>query len=232
MLFKPDAADQDTSSPIVQAAIVFTGIIQSIGEVVFRHPTSGGMELGIRPGLQSSRLEPERVSPGDSIAVNGACLTVTAIDKMVLRFDVSEETLSKCLIQNWQTGTEVNLETALTLETPVGGHLVSGHIDGIATLIQRQTGAGFATFVFAAGFPVGRYIANKGSVAVDGVSLTSNRVTDNREQTTFDVALVPHTLENTTLGKLDEGDPVHIEVDQIARYIERVHQFDSRSETR
>ena len=207
---------------------MFTGIIQSIGEVVFRLPTPGGMELGIRSGARSGQLDPERISLGDSIAVNGACLTVTGLQDAVLRFDVSKETLSKCLVQTWQSGTEVNLETALTLETPVGGHLVSGHIDGFATLIKRQAGAGFATFVFATDHAAGRYVASKGSVAINGVSLTSNRVSDDRTRTTFDVALVPHTLENTTLGKLDEGDPVHIEVDQIARYIDRVNRFDSR----
>ncbi len=206
---------------------MFTGIIQSIGEVVFRLPTPGGMELGIRPAPESGRLEPERISLGDSIAVNGACLTVAGLKDTVLRFDVSEETLSKCLALTWQTGTCVNLEAALTLETPIGGHLVSGHVDGFATLIKRKDRAGFATFVFATDHAVGRYVASKGSVAINGVSLTSNRVSDDRTRTTFEVALVPHTLENTTLGNLDEGDSVHIEVDQIARYIDRVNQFDS-----
>ena len=211
---------------------MFTGIIQSIGKVVFRLRTPGGMELGIKPGARSGRLAPERVQSGDSIAVDGACLTVACLEDAVLRFDVSKETLSKCLAQTWQCGTEVNLETALTLETPVGGHLVSGHVDGFATLIKHQAGAGFATFVFATGHAVGRYVATKGSVAINGVSLTSNRVSDDRTRTTFEVALVPHTLENTTLGKLVEGDPVHIEVDQIARYIDRVNRFDSRFGTR
>ncbi len=165
---------------------------------------------------------------GDSIAVNGACLTVTGLEDAVLRFDVSKETLSKCLVETWQSGTYVNLETSLTLGTPIGGHLVSGHVDGFATLVKRQAGAGFATFVFAADHAVGRYVASKGSVAIDGVSLTSNRVSDDQARTTFEIALVPHTLENTTLGKLDQGKPVHIEVDQIARYIDRLKRFDSR----
>ncbi len=207
---------------------MFTGIIQNIGEVVFRLPTPGGMELGIRPGAGSGPLDPERVSLGDSIAVNGACLTVTGLKDAILCFDVSQETLSKCLVQTWQPGTGVNLETALTLEAPVGGHLVSGHVDGFATLVKRQAGAGFATFVFATDHALGRYLASKGSVAIDGVSLTSNRVADDQVRTTFEVALVPHTLENTTLGKLHEGDPAHIEVDQIARYIDRMNRFDSR----
>ncbi len=208
---------------------MFTGIIQNIGEVVFTLPTAGGVELGIRPrpvSGQSEQWGTERISLGDSIAVNGACLTVTGRKGAVLCFDVSQETLSKCLIQAWQSGDHVNLETALTLGTPIGGHLVSGHVDGFAALIKRKSEAGFATFFFAVDPGLGRYIASKGSVAIDGVSLTSNRVSDEPARTTFEVALIPHTLENTTLGKLDEEDPVHIEVDQIARYIDRMMNKD------
>ncbi len=207
---------------------MFTGIIQCIGEVVFGRPTPDGMELAIRPGGRCGRLDPQRISLGDSISVNGACLTVTGVEDALLRFDISQETLSKCLMQTWQHGAEVNLETALTLQTPLGGHLLCGHVDGLATLTKRRDGAKFATFFFAVGHMIGRYVAHKGSVAINGVSLTSNRVSDEREQTTFEVALIPHTLENTTLGKLDEGDGVHIEVDQIARYIDRMGRFDSR----
>ena len=211
---------------------MFTGIIQDIGEVVFSQSIPGGMKLGIRPRGEHNQLDPgrlsERVSVGDSIAVNGACLTVTDVKDAVLRFDLSPETLSKCLAQSWQRGTEVNLETALTLQAPLGGHLLCGHIDGLASLVKRRAGAGFATFVFVTDHTLGRYVASKGSVAIDGVSLTSNQVADDRAQTTFEVALVPHTLDNTTLGKLHVGDPVHIEVDQIARYIDRVIRFDNR----
>ncbi len=210
---------------------MFTGIIQNIGEVVSRLPARGGMELGIRPLDGSDSWGAERTSSGDSIAVNGACLTVVGLKDTVLRFDLSEETLSKCLALTWQPGTCVNLEQALTLETPIGGHLVSGHVDGIASLIKRKAEAGFATFVFAVEHDLGRYIASKGSVAIDGVSLTSNRVLDGKSRTTFEVALVPHTLENTTLGNLDEGACAHIEVDQIARYIDRMSRFDSRFAT-
>ena len=202
---------------------MFTGIVQSVGEIISSQEISDGVELYVNPG----KLSLDSTSLGDSVSVNGVCLTVTDVNNGIMRFDVSKETLSKCLVENWQKGTRVNLETALTLETPIGGHLVSGHVDGTATLQSRKDGDEFSHFVFNVNSSLGRFVATKGSVALDGVSLTSNSVSDDK-LTVFDVMLVPHTLQNTTLGDLHEGHLVHLEVDQISRYVHRLYQFDRK----
>ncbi len=202
---------------------MFTGIIQSVGSVVAMSSCPDGARLSI----DLNRLDLERVHPGHSIAVNGACLSVTGVEQNIAHFDVSSATLEKCLISDWGMGDRVNLELALTLTTPVGGHLVSGHVDGTARLVGRQDRNGFTMMRFETEIAIGKFIAIKGSVAMDGVSLTSNNVADNRGRTCYDVMLVPHTLENTTLGALVQGDPVHVEVDQIARYICRINECET-----
>ena len=124
-----------------------------------------------------------------------------------------------------QLGSSVNLEMALTLQTKLGGHLVSGHVDGVGRVIYRADESEFSVFGFEIERSLGQYIAEKGSVAIDGVSLTINSVADTANLTRFEVMLVPHTLTHTTLGETVEGDRVHIEVDQVARYVKRLHQF-------
>ncbi|NKB62033.1 MAG: riboflavin synthase [Gammaproteobacteria bacterium] len=204
---------------------MFTGIIQSVGKIISSQPLSGGLELVIDLGA----LDSSRINLGDSIAVNGTCLTVTKIEGTRACFDVSTETLDKCLISEWSRDDFVNLELALTLNTPIGGHLVSGHVDGTGVLLKCIPGEEYTRMVFKASRDIGRFIATKGSVTVDGISLTSNSVTDNSEYTEFDVMLVPHTLANTTLGRAKVGMSVHLEIDLVARYLQRLIDSDSGS---
>ncbi len=199
---------------------MFTGIIQSIGSVTAISSVADGARLSI----DLKQLDLERIRLGDSIAVNGACLTINRLEQNIVHFDVSSETLATCLMGGWQADDWVNLELALTLQTPIGGHLLSGHIDGTAKLVNRQDRQGFAVMRFETERAIGKFIAVKGSVAIDGVSLTTNKVTDSDHRTQFEIMLVAHTLERTTLGKLEKNSRVHVEVDQVARYIQRLSE--------
>ncbi|WP_423909419.1 riboflavin synthase [Candidatus Spongiihabitans sp.] len=199
---------------------MFTGIIQSVGSVTAISSASNGARLSIN----LKQLDLERICLGDSIAVNGACLTINRLEQNIVHFDVSSETLATCLMGDWQAGDRINLELALTLQTPIGGHLLSGHIDGTAKLVNRQDGSGFAVMRFETERAIGKFIAVKGSVAIDGVSLTTNKVADSNHRTQFEIMLVAHTLERTTLGKLEKNSRVHVEVDQVARYIQRLSE--------
>ena len=200
---------------------MFTGIIECMGSLEEIGKIRAGRRLSIRIG----ELPGAFPQPGDSVAVNGVCLTVTGVDRTVAAFDVSRETLSCSLISDWDTGDRVNVERALTLQTPLGGHLVSGHVDGLARVVSRRDEAGFAEVAFMLSADLGKFMAVKGSVSIDGVSLTINQVADHAENTRIAVMLVPHTLEHTTLGSLAPDRLVHVEVDQIARYIYRLGQF-------
>ena len=202
---------------------MFTGIVQSLGTLSSIAESTEGVKLAI----DMSGFDTGKIAPGDSVAVNGACLTVTGLERGHAKFDVSKETLDKCLIGTWKIGHVVNLELALTLQTPLGGHLVSGHVDGKGTVNQILQQSEFTGISFEVSKGIGQFIAEKGSVAVDGVSLTTNTVKDVENVSVFEVMLVPHTLECTTLGKLKQGSLVHIEVDQVARYIHRMKQCDS-----
>lgn len=195
---------------------MFTGIIQSIGSVSAMSANGASLSIDLK------QLDLAHIRLGDSIAVNGACLTISRVEKNIAHFDVSSETLEKCLIGSWQVGERINLEPALTLQTPIGGHLLSGHIDGTAELIDRQDEQGVAVMQFETACAIGKFIAVKGSVAIDGVSLTTNKVTDSNQRTQFEITLVTHTLGQTTLGKLEKKSQVHVEVDQLARYIHRM----------
>lgn len=202
---------------------MFTGIVRALGSVQSLHSNGGGCVLEVDLGA----LDAGSVRPGDSIAVNGACLTVAELHggaEGAARavFEVSPETLARCLIGQWAPGQSLNLEPALTLQTPLGGHLVCGHIDGAGTLLERRPAAHCTYMRFAAPRAIGRLIAAKGSIAVDGVSLTSNRVSDHPGETRFEVMLVPHTLAATTLGALQPGARVHLEADPLARYAQRL----------
>ena len=201
---------------------MFTGIIETLGAIIAVRSEHGGIKLKV----DLSGLALEDITIGDSIAVNGACLTVTQIDEGLGSFDVSPETISKCLIGEWKEGESVNLETALTLRTPLGGHLVSGHVDGTGSLVERKDSEDSTWMRFSAPREIGRYIAMKGSITIDGISLTSNSVFDEGEVTYFDLTLVPHTLAVTSLGDIKEGARVHLEVDLMARYLDRMHQSD------
>jgi riboflavin synthase len=193
---------------------MFTGIIQAIGTVRQLDARGGDVRIGI----DADRLDWERIVIGDSIAVNGCCLTV--IEKYAGGFsaDASTETLALTTLGKLKPGSPVNLETALTLSTPLGGHLVSGHVDGLGTVRERHDDARSVRFTIELPTSLARYVAKKGSISVDGVSLTVNEV--NGAQ--FEVNIIPHTLENTIIGNYVAGTRVNIEVDLVARYLERM----------
>lgn len=202
---------------------MFTGIIQAKGTVVAARAHAQEKRLGI----EIAGLPAPVPGIGDSLSVNGVCLTVTGIRKTNFSFDVSSETLNRSLIDSWGSGDVVNIEKALTLTTPLGGHLVSGHVDGIGTVTDLHASGLCQRMRVSIDNNLGMFIACKGSVAIDGISLTVNQVKDSRDMTVFDMMLVPHTLQQTTLGTLAVGDSVHVEIDQIARYVQRLGQFAS-----
>jgi riboflavin synthase len=193
---------------------MFTGIIQSIGKIAAIDKTGDDARLRVDGG----KLDMSGVNAGDSIAVNGVCLTAVAHTAAGFTADVSGETLSRTTLGSLRAGVEVNLEKALTLATPLGGHLVSGHVDGVGSVVSRREAGRSVRFRFRTPDALARYVAEKGSICVDGVSLTVNAV-DGAE---FEVNIVPHTLAETTLGGLAAGARVNLEVDILARYLERL----------
>lgn len=193
---------------------MFTGIIQSVGKITAVEDLGGDRRIGI----QSGTLGLDDVKIGDSVAVNGVCLTVVAQEANRFQADVSQETLSLTTIGNWEVGSPVNLEKSLTLATPLGGHLVSGHVDGIGTVRSRVADARSTRIEIGLSPNLVRYVARKGSIAVDGISLTVNEISGD----TFAVNIVPHTLQQTMMDSYDKGTRVNIEVDMVARYIERL----------
>lgn len=193
---------------------MFTGIIQAIGEIGACESRGGDLRLFIR----TEPLSLAGVALGDSIAVEGVCLTVTALAPDGFSADVSRETLTLTTLGDARPGLPVNLEKALSLGQALGGHLVSGHVDGVGRLLSRHEEARSVRFEFEAPPDLSRYIARKGSVTVNGVSLTVNTVAQAR----FGVNLVPHTLAVTTLARLQPQDRVNLEVDLVARYLERL----------
>lgn len=172
------------------------------------------MRLTVRTGP----LDLRDVALGDSIATNGVCLTAVALIGNGFKADVSRETLDLTTLHALQPGSPVNLEKALTLNTRLGGHLVSGHVDGVGKVLERRDDARSIRFVLQAPPALAKYIAHKGSICVDGVSLTVNRVDGNR----FDLNIVPHTLQETIMQDYQPGSRVNLEVDLIARYLERL----------
>lgn len=201
---------------------MFTGIIQDVGRIHSVETRGGDVRLGIAVG--SLDLGRQRI--GDSIAVAGVCLTVIALDTAVFHADVSRETLGLTTLGELAVGRRVNLEAALRAGDPLGGHLVSGHVDGIASVLTRSGDARSQRFRLRAPAELARYLARKGSVALDGVSLTVNAVAG----TEFDINLVPHTLAVTTLGELQPGARCNIEIDTMARYAERLLAADATTE--
>jgi riboflavin synthase len=192
---------------------MFTGIIQAVGEIKHVTPLADGVSLRVASGS----LDLSDVKTGDSIAVNGVCLTVVTITDRLFSVDVSRETLN-CTVGMDEQGREVNLEKALRLSDRLGGHLVSGHVDGIGEVIEfTPTGESYL-LVLRVPPPLLKYIAKKGSITVNGVSLTVNIVADDK----IEINLIPHTLAATTLKDLSAGAKVNIEVDMLARYVERL----------
>ena len=193
---------------------MFTGIIEAIGKIAAVEKT--GDDARIR--VDSGKLNLTGINAGDSIAVSGVCLTATEHSAAGFTVDVSGETRSRTTLGNLDVGAEVNLEKALTLATLLGGHLVSGHVDGMGSVVSRREAGRSVQFRFRMPDALARYVAGKGSICVDGVSLTVN-VVDGAE---FEVNIVPHTLAETTLGNLRAGSLVNLEVDILARYLERL----------
>jgi len=201
---------------------MFTGIIQAIGSIASLEQRGGDMRLGVHGG----KLPMTDVNLGDSIAVSGVCLTV--IEKSAHGFyaDVSGETLQRTIIGQLAVNDAVNLEKALTLETRLGGHLVSGHVDGFGTVVARREDSRSVQFSVRAPDELARYIATKGSICMDGVSLTVNAV----DGASFELNIVPHTLAETTLRDYQAGRQVNLEVDLLARYLERLLQGDAAAQ--
>jgi riboflavin synthase len=196
---------------------MFTGIIQDIGRVASREMRG----VDARLVITTENLDLSGAAIGDSISVQGVCLTVTALAGNSFTADVSHETLSLTTLGHLEAGAAVNLEPALRAGDRLGGHLVSGHVDGIARVASTGRDGDSLRVKIAVPADLARYIARKGSVTLDGVSLTVNEV----EGATFGVNLIPHTQLVTTLGKLHVGAEINLEVDQMARYVERLALF-------
>lgn len=194
---------------------MFTGIVAAVGTVASVKPSAGGLRLRIDAG----GLDLADVATGDSIAVDGVCLTAMAISGRAFEADVSQETLG--CIAGFAAGARVNLEKALRLSDRLGGHLVSGHVDGVGVVTQFEPAGDNRVLRVKPPQVIERYIARKGSIAVNGVSLTVNEVSGDG----FSVNLVPHTLAVTNLGALRPGDRVNLEADLIARHVERLQQL-------
>ena len=193
---------------------MFTGIIEAIGSVAGVENKQGDLTLRIRTGS----LDLSDVKLGDSIATSGVCLTVVGLPGDGFIADVSRESLEHTRIAGWSAGTAVNLEKAMTPLTRMGGHIVTGHVDGVGVVKKRSTDARSVRFTIEAPAALKKYIAAKGSVTVDGVSLTANALSADG----FELNIVPHTAQETTLNSLQVGHSVHLEVDIIARYLEQL----------
>ena len=193
---------------------MFTGIIEALGTIAAAQPQSGDLRLHI----QAPTLNWADVQLGDSIATNGVCLTVVQLTGSGYWADVSNESLAFTTIRQWRVGTQVNLEKALTPQTRLGGHIVSGHVDGVGEVISRQPDARSERFVVRAPKNLAKYIAHKGSITLDGTSLTVNAVNG----CDFELNIVPHTLQKTVIGHYQTGTQVNLEVDVLARYLERL----------
>jgi riboflavin synthase len=202
---------------------VFTGIVEEVGTLVAREEQGDSAQLRIR-----ARTVLEDTKLGDSIAVNGVCLTVTDVRDGVWSTDVMAETLRRSSLGALEAGDPVNLERAVTPHTRLGGHLVQGHVDGVGTVLARTPGEHWEVVRLAVPAPLARYVVEKGSIAVDGVSLTVSAVSDLTGATTsddgpwFEVSLIPTTLRETTLVGRAPGDAVNLEVDVVAKYVERL----------
>ena len=193
---------------------MFTGIIESLGEIESIEDKGGDARFWIQTG----KMDMTGVQLGDSIAMNGVCLTAIELRSDAYCADVSGETLSLTSLNQLKEGSTVNLEKALTLQTRLGGHMVSGHVDGLGTVIDRYDDGRSVRFIVEAPKSLAKYIAVKGSITVDGVSLTVNKL----DGCQFELNIVPHTLQETIMGGYQAGSQVNLEVDLVARYLERL----------
>ena len=194
---------------------MFTGIITDVGEVTMVVP--GGQTGDLRFTIET-RFDMDGVDLGASIACSGCCLTVVEKGADWFAVEVSGESLDKTHLGDWKVGSRINLELSLKLGDELGGHLVYGHVDGVGTIMSMTPEGGSMRFVFEAPSELARFVASKGSVAIDGISLTVNEVEGNR----FGVNIIPHTQAVTTLGQAKPGQRVNLEVDMLARYVQRL----------
>ncbi len=192
---------------------MFTGIIEGAGKLVEKRTAGGGLVFRLEAGFDIT--EPVE---GESIAINGVCLTAYDITGRSFSADVSPESISRTTLGKLNVGSSVNMERALRLSDRLGGHIVSGHVDCIATVTEKRMDGDFTLFTFAIPEKLGRYVIEKGSITIDGISLTVNSCTGGR----FAVSIIPHTLQVTTLGLLKKGGKVNIEVDIIGKYVEKL----------
>jgi len=202
---------------------MFTGIIEAKGHIEATVPSGEDMRVHIATG----KLDLADVKLGDSIAVNGVCLTAVELPGKSFWADISAETLAHTTFKSLSIGTVVNLEKALTPTTRLGGHLVSGHVDGVGEIVSRSIVGNSEQFKIKAPDSLAKYIAKKGSICVEGISLTVNEING----AVFDLNIVPHTLGETSLQKLASGSKVNLEVDLIARYLERLVLGDKAADT-
>ena len=198
---------------------MFTGIVEIQGGIYARVVMGDDLSLEV----DAAGFERAAVQAGDSISVSGVCLTVIRVEGTRLGFDISTETLERTQLGQLMEGDKVNLELAMPADGRFGGHMVAGHVDGSGDFEAQQAAARSVEMTFRCDRALAPYVAEKGSVCVDGVSLTVNRVIDEDNSFRFKVNVIPHTLAITTLGTLKTGDKVHIEIDQIARNIKRLH---------
>lgn len=201
---------------------MFTGIIEAVGRIDKIEPVGGDLRLHVAVGS----LDMADVQLGDSIAVNGVCLTAIEFDKQHFAADVSNETINLTSLKNIAVGSEVNLEKALLPTTRLGGHLVSGHVDGLGEVLSIKEESRSVQIIITAPEELKRYIAMKGSVCIDGTSLTVNKISDRD----FEINIVPHTQRQTIIKNYKVGDRVNLEVDLIARYLERLLLNDNNAD--
>jgi riboflavin synthase len=198
---------------------MFTGLISDLGTVERIEPREGGARIALRPRA----LAVDDLSPGESVCCSGACLTVAALGGGLVSFDAVPETLSRTTLGGWRPGTAVNLERALRLSDRLGGHLVAGHVDAVGEVLARSAEGQGARLTISLPAAIAPLVAEKGSIAVDGVSLTVARAHRDR----FEVALIPETLARTTLGEARPGTRVNLEADVIARHVARLRELDA-----
>lgn len=199
---------------------MFTGIIQAVGKIKSVTPQGKGQEAGVRLEIDAGTLPMDDIRIGDSIALNGACMTVVEKTESGFKIDVSRESLDKTAGLDGLN--EVNLEKAMALGELLGGHMVSGHVDGVGIVREFFPVAESWELIVEAPLQLAKFFAYKGSVAVNGVSLTVNKVTDTEKGCLFSINLIPHTINVTTLKNLKAGSRVNLEIDLIARYVERM----------
>ena len=207
---------------------MFTGIITGVGRIAAVHDLGRSLDHGKRLEISTPAHYLDDVALGDSIALNGACMTVTSFNaaQNLFTIDISAESLDKTALLN-VIGTPLNLEKALRPNDRLGGHIVSGHVDGVGRVARFElVGESWLLQVLAPP-SLAKYLAYKGSITVNGVSLTVNRIEDKADGCLVFINLIPHTIENTALGSLKPGSPVNLEIDTVARYVERMLQFDS-----